>query len=219
MDGKNWTVTKTKSKIIRGEEFSTDNYKKIMCKNILSDSVCVYNENCLYAHTLEEQKIDTIRSVVYDMVKKDDDLSHIDLLNERDIYSNLLILTKLCYNCENKLCNGGYNCKHGACNKKYVICYTDIVKGYCNSGSNCDKNHLSKKGIIPYGVRIIKNNKMKTYLYNKNYGGFKDNKKNIKEKEIISDSDDTYDDILNNDDLDTQNMLNKSIFCIDMTIL
>jgi hypothetical protein len=218
MEDKSWTLAKTKTKLIRGEEFSTDNYKKIMCKNMICDLVCIYNENCLYAHTLEEQKIDTVRSVVYDMVKKSDDLSHIDLLNDKDLYSNLLILTKLCYNCENKICNGGYNCKHGACNKKYVVCYTDIVKGYCNG--NCDKNHLTKKGIIPYGARLIKNNKLKTYSYNKTYNSFKDTNKKVnkdKEKEITTDSDDdTYDDILNNDDTDNQNMLNKSIFCIDL---
>ena len=136
----------------------SDNYKKILCKNINIHGKCIYNNKCLYAHSIEDQKIDSIRVEAYNMIKNDDNLSYIDLSSNKYLYNNLQILCKLCKSCNDGICTGGYNCKHGAYNKKYVICHVDLNKGIC---PGCDKIHLTSKGLIPYGKRIIENMKTK----------------------------------------------------------
>ena len=142
--------------------YKNENYKKILCKNIHSIGRCVYTNKCLYAHSLDEQNVESIRSIAYDMIKKDIDLSNIDLSKNKNLYTNLLILSKLCQQCEDGTCTGGYNCKHGACDKIYVICQIDLNKGTCEGG--CGKLHLTKKGLVPYGVNIVKNLKAKVVI-------------------------------------------------------
>lgn len=136
-----------------------DNYKKILCKNINNIGRCIYNNKCLYAHSLEEQNIEPIRSIAYNMIKKKDDLSHVDLSKSKHLYNHLQALSKLCQHCDEGTCTGGYNCKHGACDKIYVICQTDLNKGTCEGA--CGKIHLTTKGLVPYGVSIVKNMKTK----------------------------------------------------------
>ena len=143
-------------------ETNNDNYKKILCKNINDIGKCIYNNKCLYAHSLEEQNIESIRETAYKMIKIDTDLSHIDLSKNKYLYNNLQALSKLCQHCEEKKCTGGYNCKHGACDKIYVICLTDLNKGSCEGG--CNKIHLTLKGLVPYGTSIIKNMKTKIQI-------------------------------------------------------
>src|SRR5436189_27952 len=113
----------------------------------------------MYAHRLSEQNVESIRQTAYDMIKSDDDLSHIDLSKNRHLYNNLLSLTKVCPHCDDRNCTGGYNCKHGACDTKYVICYIDLNKGTCDN--SCNKIHLTQKGLIPYGVNVTRNTKNK----------------------------------------------------------
>lgn len=136
-----------------------DNYKKILCKNINNIGRCIYNNKCLYAHSLEEQNIEPIRLIAYNMIKKKDDLSHLDLSKSKHLYNHLQSLSKLCQHCDEGTCTGGYNCKHGACDKIYVICQTDLNKGTCEGA--CGKIHLTTKGLVPYGVSIVKNMKTK----------------------------------------------------------
>jgi hypothetical protein len=143
-------------------ETNNDNYKKILCKNINDIGKCIYNNKCLYAHSLEEQNIEPIRETAYKMIKTDIDLSHVDLSKNRYLYNNLQALSKLCQHCEEKKCTGGYNCKHGACDKIYVVCLTDLNKGTCEGG--CNKIHLTLKGLIPYGTSIVKNMKTKIQI-------------------------------------------------------
>jgi len=131
-----------------------ENYKKILCKNINNVGKCIYNNKCLYAHSLEEQNVEPIRILAYDMIKKDENLSHIDLSRNKYLYNNLLSLAKECEICLDKKCTGGYNCKHGTCDKKYTICQIDLNKGTCDE--KCGKIHLTKKGLIPYGVNMMK---------------------------------------------------------------
>jgi hypothetical protein len=66
---------------------------------------------------------------------------------------DLLTYTKLCQNCINNKCTGGYNCKFGACLEKFVICYDDLNYGYCNT-DNCNKIHLSKRNLKPILKKI-----------------------------------------------------------------
>lgn len=135
------------------------NYKKTLCKNINNIGKCIYSNKCLFAHNLEEQHVDHIRLVAYNMIKKNDDLSHIDLSKNKHLYNQLNTLTKLCQHCEEKTCTGGYNCKHGACDKIYVICQTDLNKGTCEG--KCGKIHLTDKKLTPYGVSILQYTKPK----------------------------------------------------------
>ena len=139
-----------------------ENYKKILCKNINNVGKCIYNNKCLYAHSLEEQNVESIRIVAYDIIKKDDDLSQIDLSKNKHLYNNLLSLTKECQQCLDGKCTGGYNCKHGACERKHVVCQTDLNKGTCDG--TCEKVHLTQKGLVPYGVNILKKIKTKPQI-------------------------------------------------------
>jgi hypothetical protein len=61
---------------------------------------------------------------------------------------DLLTYTKLCDNCINKKCTGGYNCKYGSCLQKYLICYDDLNYNHCTD-KNCEKIHLSKRNLKP----------------------------------------------------------------------
>lgn len=144
------------------ENYRNTNYKKILCQNMIKKKKCIYTDKCLYAHSLEDQSVDKIRVTAYDMIKNDMDLSDVDLVKQRYLYSNLVVLTKLCEMCENGDCTGGYNCKHGACDKIYVICQTDLNKGLCKG--NCGKVHLTEKGLVPYWVNIVKNTKAQTTI-------------------------------------------------------
>ncbi|VBB18089.1 hypothetical protein YASMINEVIRUS_552 [Yasminevirus sp. GU-2018] len=140
-------------------KYKNDNYKKILCKNINSIGKCIYTNKCLYAHSLDEQNVEPVRAVAYDMIKKDKNLSGVDLTKNKQLYANLMSLSKLCQHCEEGSCTGGYNCKHGACDKIYVVCQVDLNKGTCEGG--CGKVHLTKKGLVPYGVNVVKNIKVK----------------------------------------------------------
>lgn len=149
-------------KCIQNRKNNNDNYKKILCKNINCYGNCVYNNKCLYAHSLDEQHVEPVRSIVYNMIKKNNDLSNIDLSKSRQIYNALLSLTRVCQRCAEHNCTGGYNCKHGACDSAYVICHTDLNKGTCNG--SCGKIHLTKKGLVPYGISVMKNLKTKVSI-------------------------------------------------------
>lgn len=123
------------------------NLKKILCHNMITSNICSYGNKCLYAHSLDEQRIDTDKKLAYELMFTSNDLSHIDLQKDIALYRSLLRLTKMCENCDNKKCTGGYNCKFGACAKKYHICIKDLNNGDCNG--NCDCVHLTKRGMKP----------------------------------------------------------------------
>ena len=86
---------------------------KILCFNMLNSGTCSYSDKCLYAHSLEEQCIDVSKKTTIEIFKKKD-LKDIDLIKDKELYNNLVILTKLCNECVNNTCPGGYNCKYGA---------------------------------------------------------------------------------------------------------
>jgi len=149
------------------------NHKKILCKNITMNGKCLYTQKCLFAHSLDEQKIDNIRNDAYDIIKGTLDLSNVNLIKDTQLYNTLVSLTTVCELCIVGKCTGGYNCKHGACKKKYVICHTDLNKGTC---FKCNNIHLTNRGLKPYCAQIIDNLKIKT-------------KTNFKVMKINSDSD------------------------------
>lgn len=137
----------------------TENHKKILCKNITNNGKCLYTQKCVFAHTLDEQKVDKIRLEAYNIIKGTNNLSQINLIKDQQLYNTLVSLTTVCELCITNKCTGGYNCKHGACKNKYVICHTDLNKGTCNK---CDNIHLTIRGLVPYCAQIINNLKIKT---------------------------------------------------------
>lgn len=132
-------------------------YKKMLCNNIIKENECSYRYKCMYAHSLDEQKKDTIRERAYN-VFTDTNLSYINLQKDKELYEALMTLTNVCNKCNIDVCPGGYNCKYGAINYKYKICANDLTTGTCNN-IKCKSIHLTQKGLIPYS----KNNDV---LYN-----------------------------------------------------
>jgi hypothetical protein len=124
------------------------NYKKLLCNNIVDNKECCYGSKCSYAHTLDEQNIDWYRKNAYDILKSDTQLDNINLKINKNLYKTLLGLTQLCPNCDEQKCTGGYNCKFGACHKKYEICFQDLNYGNCND--SCQLVHLTRRGLVPY---------------------------------------------------------------------
>jgi hypothetical protein len=107
------------------------NFKKLLCYNIVNNIKCLYKSKCMFAHTIEEQKKDTYRNFIYKMIYEWNDLSNININEDKELYDDLIICTKECKNCINKICPGGYNCKFGVCLKELKICYNDLLYGKC----------------------------------------------------------------------------------------
>jgi len=117
----------------------------------------------MFAHNIEEQKKESNREFIYNMIYIWNNLSNININENKDLFSELIIYTKECKNCINKKCSGGYNCKFGACLKELRICHNDLINGKCNyplkSESKVIKRcingiHLTEKDLIPYYQRI-----------------------------------------------------------------
>lgn len=125
------------------------NVKRILCRNIITTGSCSYGTKCKYSHTLEEQIIDKSRKHAWDILLSDISLDNIDLQKDYQLYQTFTILTKLCKQCYNNECIGGYNCDHGVFDKKYQICSQDLNYGNCNNGL-CDLIHLTTRGLKPW---------------------------------------------------------------------
>jgi hypothetical protein len=136
--------------------------KKILCNNILSYNICKYGTNCIYAHSLEEQYIMDDRKYIIELIISNKKLNNINLLDNR-LLDSLLIFTKLCYNCIEKKCVGGYNCKYGACGIHCCICYEDFIYGTCQK-IKCNFIHLTYRNLVPY-ITQKKNAKKKFSEY------------------------------------------------------
>jgi hypothetical protein len=121
----------------------------------------------MFAHTLDEQIKEPIRIYIHNMLNIWEDLSEINLNEDKNLFDELLILTKECKNCVNKKCPGGYNCKFGVCLRENKICYNDLMYGKCYNmlmETNLNNNilykcingiHLSEKKLIPYNQRML----------------------------------------------------------------
>ena len=136
------------------------NHKKILCHNIITHGSCCYGQKCLYAHSLEDQNIDTNKKSIYDLIDSPD-LSSIDLQKNHSLYRSLLNLTKMCELCAQNKCTGGYNCKFGACSKKYNICLKDLNYGTCHT--SCPNIHLTNKGLQPFYNNTLKTPESQTH--------------------------------------------------------
>ncbi len=146
---------------------SSVNFKKLLCYNIVNNCKCVYKNKCMFAHTLDEQKKEPLRQFIYNMIYTWNDLSNIDICEDKILLDELLILTKECKNCLNKKCPGGYNCKFGVCLRENKICYNDLMYGKCynmmmtkeiNNVTICrciNGVHLTEKKLIPHNQRML----------------------------------------------------------------
>ncbi|CAH6421589.1 Hypothetical protein KVN_LOCUS364 [uncultured virus] len=134
------------------EDKNLDNCKRILCYNIINNKICTYSTKCMYAHSLSEQKIDSIRHKVYTLLKNNSSLTDLDLINDNKLYRTLLELTKLCSMCIKKMCPGGYNCRNGAININFRVCYEDLMFGNCKK-INCTSLHLTTRGLISYNFQ------------------------------------------------------------------
>lgn len=136
-----------------GEENAINNVKRILCYTTLVEKNCHYGKKCMYAHTLDDQKIDDDRMEAYKILKNNSDLSNINLLSNNKLFISLKQLTKLCSYCMKGCCPGGYNCKFGTFDKKYQVCYDDLMSGNCKK-KQCGLQHLTIRGLKPYNDQI-----------------------------------------------------------------
>ena len=177
----------------RKNNFNIDyeNKKKILCYNILNKGSCTYGSKCLYAHSLEEQKINSKIKIIYDLIKSNTSMENINLVQDKHIYCGLLHLTKLCPMCVKGNCPGGYNCKYGSFSKKFQVCKNDLQFGMC-SNINCELIHLTKRGLVPYVKSKKKstlknnlNNSLKNIIKNNKYQNTASFNKNLLSNKII----------------------------------
>ena len=127
---------------------------------------CSYGNKCVYAHSIEEQNINNNLLDAYNIIKNNNSLEHIDLVNNKKLFNSLLHITKLCNLCVKGICPGGLNCKFGTCSKKYQICKCDLLNGNCpDRRSFCKLIHLTDRNFIPYNIQ-------KNKYYNKNYNDY-----------------------------------------------
>jgi hypothetical protein len=155
-----------------------NNVKKILCLNILNKKECVYGNNCIFAHSLEEQNKDKYKNMIINFIKNNKDLSKINLMDDIKLFNELMVFTNKCEKCLNKKCSGGYNCKYGVCNLNLLICRDDLLNGNCCNECMKDENHnmrcingihLTYKKLIPFNInKIIRINgkNIKTILLN-----------------------------------------------------
>lgn len=138
----------------------SDNVKKILCYNILSNNRCSYGNKCMFAHSLEEQKKENYKDFIINFILKEKDLSNINICSDTKLLEELLIFTKECKNCLIKKCNGGYNCKYGTCLSNLKICKNDLINGKCKKEVDKSKLacingiHLTEKKFIPYNLQL-----------------------------------------------------------------
>lgn len=145
-----------KKKTINNYNYNSKvNHKKIMCQNFIDNNICIYMDKCLYAHNLQEQIIDIKRKKIFELLDSIDVLPNIDYITHKEIYKELNIFTKLCNDCINNKCTGGFNCKFGSPLQKYLVCYDDLNYGNCKD-NNCNRIHLTKKGFNPQYNNISK---------------------------------------------------------------
>ncbi len=159
------------------------NFKKLLCYKIINSNECSYKNKCMFAHNIEEQKKDDKRELIYNLINKYDNISYINLYEDKELMNDLIIYTKECKSCILNKCPGGYNCKFGACTKDLVICYNDLCYGKCtnplralNNGNNGIKIHrcingihLTEKKLLPYSQRITNNINIASFGENINY--------------------------------------------------
>lgn len=165
-----------------------DNNKRILCMSIISNKYCIYGSQCSYAHSLDEQRVFSLRKNAYNIILDKSDLSKINLYENNELYNELNTLSNLCSLCDKNKCTGGYNCKYGVFNCKYQICLDDLNFGICKH-KNCQKIHLTNRNLTPYNIiKKIKKEENNIFI-KKNKKLLKDDYSNIYIDSFSSNSD------------------------------
>lgn len=126
--------------------------KKVLCFNMLKYKKCNYGTKCMYAHSLNEQKVEALRHKVYSIIRYTHDLSGINLVDDEKLFKTIQQLTRVCPQCVKNICPGGMNCRHGAINTKTRVCYNDLMRGDC-CVPDCTSVHLTHRGLVPYNAQ------------------------------------------------------------------
>ena len=78
-----------------------NNFKKLLCYNIVNNIKCVYKNKCMFAHNINEQLKDKNREFIHNMIFVANDLSNINIKENKELFEELMIFTKECKNCMN----------------------------------------------------------------------------------------------------------------------
>ena len=140
----------------------TITYKKILCNNIITNKKCCYKNKCLYAHSLEEQKLEPIRKKAYNLIKNNIYISNAELKKNKELYNVFIIFTNLCIKCSKQMCPGGYNCKYGVVDNKYKICSSNLYTGTCLN-TKCKCIHIVKSDIDNLEINLMTNINFSNY--------------------------------------------------------
>jgi hypothetical protein len=162
------------------------NFKKLLCYNIVNNNECLYKSKCMFAHSIEEQNKEVIRDHIYYLINICEDLSTVDINENKELLNEFIIYTKECRNCIYKKCPGGFNCKFGVCLKELKICYNDLIYGKCSCNLRNETTlegkpikrcingiHLTEKKLIPYQQRLNNESNLSDlslFLNDLNYG-------------------------------------------------
>lgn len=164
--------------------------KRLICFSIINKSECNYNNNCTYAHSVSEQKIDEDRLFSYKIIFDENVMNFVPEDNSKvdDTYRNLLLSTTICSKCLGNSCTGGYNCRNGIYHPSIKVCKSDLLTGDCVNneteiivdeailnkiGCTASKyigcangHHLTKRGLVPYYTYVHQSESSKRKTYN-----------------------------------------------------
>ncbi len=169
------------------------NEKRLICYSKINGEQCNYGNNCTYAHSLDEQVIDSDKKYIYQIILDVDLMNFYSLTNPKTehIYKQLLLMTYVCENCLHKKCTGGYNCRNGVNSSSLKLCKNDLLTGEClnkiieinvdnqiiskikSDNFNCAEkylgcingHHLTNRNLVPYYkyVHFKENSKKNKY--------------------------------------------------------
>ena len=167
------------------------NEKRLICNSVTSDGstlnhrqnfVCSHGPKCSYAHSLEEQRIDEKKLLVYRSILDQTITMSIseDPASYEDIYRGFITASSICEKCYSGECTGGYNCRNGACCHDLLVCNEDLITGRCSNETQvtpltprtidkfkdiltlsdgylrcCMGHHLSQRNLPTYGMYLI----------------------------------------------------------------
>lgn len=104
--------------------------KRLICYSVVNNTDCTHGDNCTYAHSLDDQKIDTDRLDCYQIILSKD-LTNLPSNIIDNIYRSLLFATSVCDLCIKNKCTGGYNCRNGVCYVSMKVCKSNLLSGDC----------------------------------------------------------------------------------------
>lgn len=186
------TITRTYTVPTRKMHYGP-NEKRLICFSVIKNQACNYGEQCTYAHSLYEQKIDDDKKFIYQIIFDKNLMNICSITNPKieEIYRNLLFMTNICNDCKNMTCTGGFNCRNGVCHESIKICKNDLLTGEClnktielqcsddiidkfrndeferctNYKGCINGHHLTTRNLVPYYKYIHQKENSRKYKY------------------------------------------------------